>query len=312
MEDEDRRRWLEDSTSKIHKDSVFLAPGKMPSQLVSTRPENAEHRSKRRDQFDLGSNELIQRKEVLRKQALDKELNFKTNVERFWQRITKFQTKLAFEVDLRNEDHRVTKARFEELLEKAKLDVEEEIEASVVVFNEDWLPPPGKRLDEWQNDLDHFVEVTVPETIENQSGRVTRHLLKAQESFDIDNAKLLKRERRIVGHFDQQVDLARKNMNEVSRKRELSYRQLEQDMEEAEREAAMAENKHTEHCVDRVRQVEEMGHGLADRRANADAELLHSIEASLSRFQKAVLQNFGSEQHQKTIQGSNGANANVR
>lgn len=45
--------------------------------------------------------------------------------------------------------------------------------------------------------VDEFVHVTVPRIVDEQSGAVTRKLQKARETFDIENAKIAKRERKV-------------------------------------------------------------------------------------------------------------------
>jgi hypothetical protein len=50
-----------------------------------------------------------------------------------------------------------------------------------------------------------FMTVTVPAVIEQQSGAVTRKLQKANETFDIENAKVMKREQKVVKRFEAHV-----------------------------------------------------------------------------------------------------------
>jgi hypothetical protein len=50
-----------------------------------------------------------------------------------------------------------------------------------------------------------FMTVTVPAVIEQQSGAVTKKLQKANETFDIENAKVMKREQKVVKRFEAHV-----------------------------------------------------------------------------------------------------------
>lgn len=45
--------------------------------------------------------------------------------------------------------------------------------------------------------LEEFVKETVPRIVDEQSGAVTRKLHKARETFDIENAKISKREQKV-------------------------------------------------------------------------------------------------------------------
>ena len=44
--------------------------------------------------------------------------------------------------------------------------------------------------------LEEFIHVTVPRILDDQNGAVSRKLQKAHETFDIENAKIIKREQK--------------------------------------------------------------------------------------------------------------------
>lgn len=54
-----------------------------------------------------------------------------------------------------------------------------------------------ERVEADEAKVEEFVRVTVPRVIDEQSGTVTRKLQKARETFDIENAKIVKRERKV-------------------------------------------------------------------------------------------------------------------
>lgn len=56
-------------------------------------------------------------------------------------------------------------------------------------IDEELVPPQIQRVAEEENDLNLFVKNTVPKTIENQSGEVSRQLKKQYETFDIEKQK---------------------------------------------------------------------------------------------------------------------------
>lgn len=55
-----------------------------------------------------------------------------------------------------------------------------------------------ERIEAGNARVDEFVQVTVPRIVDEQSGAVTRKLQKARETFDIENAKIAKRERKVI------------------------------------------------------------------------------------------------------------------
>jgi hypothetical protein len=276
-------------------DTLYIAARGGPTQLVAVAPETDVHHSKRYDGLVVQARELDHKKRFLREQALDKERVFKLNTHNLETRIAEFRLKLAAEVAAR--DAQLARARdaFKATLACSVQDVEEQLAASVDAVQCEWLPPPARRLDAWQAAFDHFVNHTVPETIENQSGRVTRHLIKAQETFEIDNTKLLRREKRINERFEAHVDNARANLREVSRKRQDCLRIAEEDIFHEERASDRAEETHMAKTHTRIAQVQDMQSGLADIRASTDSEILLAIETASSRLQKSVLDNFGTQ-----------------
>lgn len=287
---------LTTSTTEIHRDTAYMAYGKVGhTQLIGLAPatQTERHASKRLPALDDQAAALDQKRLLLADQAVEKDRQFKRKVAHLRTRIAGFREKLADEVFVRDEDWADTKAAFERHLAAVKQHVEEEVDASCAVVAEDWTPPQGRRLDAWGADFDHFVNVTVPETIESQSGRVTRHLIKAQETFEIDNTKLLKREAKIEQRFAAHKVRGATNHAEVARKRAECFASLDNDMRYEEERSQMAEEKHSEHCEGRVEQVRDLQSGLAGIRATNDAHMLNVLEQTMSRLQQTVLDNFG-------------------
>lgn len=58
-----------------------------------------------------------------------------------------------------------------------------------------------ERLEAGEAKMQEFVCSTVPRIVEAQSGAVTRKLQKAHETFDIENAKIAKREQKVHGLY---------------------------------------------------------------------------------------------------------------
>jgi len=278
---------------RIVRDTVFVAPRNGPTRRVDTAPETSLHQSKRFDQLTSQAHDLDRKKSFLREQALEKERVFKRNVANLRTRIAEFRLKVDEEVEARDAQHADAKASFDEHLRGMREYVEDQQNGEVAVAEEQWLPHPADRLDLWEADFDHFVNVTVPETIENQSGRVTRHLIKAQETFEIDNAKLMKRERKINERHEFHVADAQKNMTEVVRKRKDCFVLVEEDIYAEERDSDRAEERHFDVTHHRVEEVQTMKSGLAQAREDTDVAILETINVTMARLQTSVLENFG-------------------
>ena len=69
----------------------------------------------------------------------------------------------------------------------------------------------------------------------SRSSKVTRHLKKARETFDIDNTKLLKREAKIVESFEEHVDRTKNDFTQETKTRVRAQRVLEELIDERNR-----------------------------------------------------------------------------
>lgn len=56
-------------------------------------------------------------------------------------------------------------------------------------IDEELIPPQNQRIDDLKDKNNHFITKVVPQTIENQSGEVSRQLKKQVETFDIERQK---------------------------------------------------------------------------------------------------------------------------
>lgn len=68
-----------------------------------------------------------------------------------------------------------------------------DVEKTFKHIDNDLIPPQIERVVAQEKDVDYFVKKTVPQTIENQSGEVSRQLKKQYETFDIEKQKGLKK-----------------------------------------------------------------------------------------------------------------------
>ncbi len=64
------------------------------------------------------------------------------------------------------------------------------------------IPSEVSRVDLIEQNLDVFIKTTVPETIEKQSGEVSRQLRRSYETFDIEKKKEFKRYVNCFGSAD--------------------------------------------------------------------------------------------------------------
>jgi hypothetical protein len=64
-----------------------------------------------------------------------------------------------------------------------------DVEKAFRKIDVDLIPPQVDRIQAQEESIDHFVTKVVPQTIDNQSGEVSRQLKKQVETFDIERQK---------------------------------------------------------------------------------------------------------------------------
>lgn len=125
------------------------------------------------------------------------------------------------------------------------------------------------------------------------SPQVVRYLSQTRESFDIENAKIRKREEKLEERFAAHRENAAFLAEAEAEKRADRFWALEEDIAaefaRISRRAPKVENR-TKHAIARVRD------GLrAERaeRAERDVTVLSTLTDSMAALQKTVLDNFG-------------------
>ena len=266
-------------------------PGRATTCIVRTAP-NKKHASTRSKGIAKEVTYHDNNKEYLKNQAISKEKIFQRNVEHVKSRISKLRKKLERDVLLRDEAHNKLKERFVSMKNKVGEDVRSILSREAEKVESEWIPPEEKRNEDWMVDFDHFVNTTVPETIENQSGRVTRHLLKSQETFEIDNTKLINRERKIVQRFEDHTTMVKKGLKQQESKRRKCFVLLEHDINANTRQADRREEKFQRGVNARIKQVMDMESGLSGVRKQTDADILAATKSAMERIQKIILDNW--------------------
>ena len=150
-----------------------------------------------------------------------------------------------------------------------------------------------------------FVDITVPDIIEKLQGNVTRKLKKSHETFDIDNAKLMKREKRIVDRFDLHTKTTKKAFDIETKKRLEKFLSMHEEMQEVMR----VDDRVVEMCHgNSMRTVQTLQKELKTElqvREEEDMEILEKLATAMSKLQSSILNNFGSEANNEQPSSNN-------
>ena len=95
---------------------------------------------------------------------------------------------------------------FNEMLDATVFAEKKALVSDVEKFHVEKIPPQELKMGESEQGVENFVGDTIPAVIDKQSGIVSRKLQKAHDTFDIENAKVKKREQKIAGRFKKHAE----------------------------------------------------------------------------------------------------------
>jgi len=161
-------------------------------------------------------------------------------------------------------------------------------------------PPPGEKKDEDDGPLEQrvrivrtnfkdFTEIKVPSDIDNATGQIERQLKKYQESFDIDNAKLVKREEKIRDRLKEFKIQTKNSFDDEKLTRRSKYLEILENLDDISRkEDRESERQHTKIVNDLATEKERLRRTIKMREAT-DTEIIENIKANMARMQKSIL-----------------------
>mmetsp|Transcript_24999 Transcript_24999/g.75041 ORF Transcript_24999/g.75041 Transcript_24999/m.75041 type:complete len:242 (+) Transcript_24999:121-846(+) len=213
----------------------------------------------------------------------------------------RWEAKLRVEVEERERARAALKAHFDGGLAEACAAEEGALMRVVEDFHGARIPAQEARLEASEKDVTEFVDVTVPATIDRQSGIVARKLRKAHDTFDIENAKILKREQKITQRFDTHVRRSAQAAEDERATRAAKFTVLGEDVYDAERLDDRAEERHVAAAHNSLVALKAQLAEECAVREKEDNTLLDSMIYSQMKLQKSVLEAFGADSEKRDL-----------
>ncbi|ETI31433.1 hypothetical protein F441_21475 [Phytophthora nicotianae CJ01A1] len=272
-----------------------IAPPSGPSSR-SIRPPNAfPPESKRADQIEDAEEDLEVDMEELKAAVHAYNVDFQQRIDAVKQRGRDLEAKLGTEHDAMTSSIKQLRADFKKQFQTAFLTLEQKMLSHFARLEVQEITVQEKKLHECESEFGTFAYTTVPDIMEKLQGTITRKLEKNHETFDIENAKIQKREKKTLHALES---------NE--RKTDASFR-----TETARRIAKFQEREEEFHHVMRVdnRSVErdqsQQIQGLvalrtqlkaeSAQREKEDLQILDNLSSSFGRLQASILENLGED-----------------
>lgn len=186
------------------------------------------------------------------------------------------------------------RARLEEQFREIRERFDVKLQQDFDVVVKEAIPPVVAREVEVEDDVKHYVNSVVPVVVEKQSGEVHRKLKKAHESFDIENAKIRKREQKILVRFEEHMLRTAQSFEDETSTRIGKLRLLEEDVRERDEEFMRSEEKSQNHVKTELRDIRDRIAVEEQAREEEDCTLLDSMLEAQKELQRIILDNFGS------------------
>jgi hypothetical protein len=181
-----------DNTNK--RTLYFNAPG-FKNQEIEVAPEvdSSVTKSKRKPLIDQEDYSLDSNLYELDQGTKARNRAFQERLDEVWKLTSGWEAKLKLESREAVESILNLKDTYEAHVEKFRFSIKDEINSIFDKIDKEILPSESSRIDEIKKNLGFFINETVPQTIERQSGEVSRQLKRAYENFDIEKKKEEKR-----------------------------------------------------------------------------------------------------------------------
>eukprot|EP01029_Cantina_marsupialis_P028930 TRINITY_DN778200_c0_g1_i1.p1 TRINITY_DN778200_c0_g1~~TRINITY_DN778200_c0_g1_i1.p1 ORF type:complete len:280 (-),score=72.90 TRINITY_DN778200_c0_g1_i1:144-983(-) len=238
---------------------------------------------------------LEERKRFLNSQTKTKNQRFNEDCDAVSQRTKNAKLKLDHEVVERANADNKLRARVEGFLSKVSQLFLTKMDDRFLHLERDVLNSHLQRLTNLDRAIDHFVNIEIPEMVEQQSGEIVRTMLNSRESFDIENAKTRIREKKIVNEFETFKRDTSVRFNHEKEDFENMFKRLEDDINAKNAAMEHADSIFRGHLKGELDDLRTRVDNEVATRNNQHNEILQTLQQTMEMFQAEVLLHFGSE-----------------
>jgi len=277
----------------------IAAPGARPTHVVRAPfavPPESKRGPKIEEQEVSLKNELI----TLEEGTKARNREFYRQLEEIEDRGRQWETKLIAEVEEQKEASSNLLRLFDETL-NATISAEKQLAIDAIEdFNKDKIPPQELRMADNERGVEVFVGETIPAVVDRQSGIVSRKLQKAHDTFDIENAKVMKREQKIVSRFRKHAERTAQAFEDERATRISKFTLLGEEIADNERPSDRQEEKQIGEVMKEILAIRSALEEATFAREKEDNTLLDTMLYAQKRLQDCILHSFGPESEELT------------
>lgn len=165
-----------------------------------------------------------------------------------------------------------------------------------VVFDKmdlETLVSETNRVDIIEKDLAVFIKTTVSESIERQSGEVSRNLRRAYETFDIEKVKEHKRETKLVEKASRHIKNTAQRFEDENALMSSAFANVEDDVVQHEVRSSRMYLLRNDKALNEIIELNDISTTEQATRTEEDVDVLDTVIETQQLLQKTVLMHFG-------------------
>lgn len=155
------------------------------------------------------------------------------------------------------------------------------------------VPHEEKRIRTCDADARTFFYATVPDIMEKLQGSITRKLEKNHETFDIENAKIQKRERKTESLLDNNERRTLANFVTEKERRHYKFLEREEDFHHVMRVDNRSSEKTQCTHMEVLMSLQQQLNQVCKVREKEDLAILDKLGSSFNHLQSSILENLG-------------------
>ncbi|KAF4319863.1 hypothetical protein BBO99_00005878 [Phytophthora kernoviae] len=272
-----------------------IAPPNGPSSRAIRPPNDFPPESKRAELIEDAEEDLEVDMEELKAAVHAYNVEFQQRIDTVKQRGRELEAKLGTEHEDMMTSIEQLRIGFRKQFQAAFLTLEQKTLSHFARLEAQEITTQEKKLHECEAEFRTFAYTTVPEIMEKLQGTITRKLEKNHETFDIENAKIQKREKKTLHALESNERKTDASFRTETARRVSKFQERDEDFHHVMR----VDNRSTER--DQSTQVEGLVALHAQLRAESslrekeDLEILDKFSSSFGRLQSSILENLGED-----------------
>ncbi|POM76309.1 hypothetical protein PHPALM_6458 [Phytophthora palmivora] len=272
-----------------------IAPPTSPMSRAIRPPNDFPPESKRADLIEDAEEDLEVDMEELKDAVHAYNVDFQQRIDAVKQRGRDLEEKLGTEHEAMLSSIEHLRQGFTKQFQSAFLTLEQKTLSHFARLEAQEITAQEKKLHECESEFRTFAYTTVPEIMEKLQGTITRKLEKNHETFDIENAKIQKREKKTLHVLESNERKTDASFRTETARRVAKFQEREEEFHHVMRVDNRAVERDQSTQIQGLVALHAQLRAESTLREKEDLEILDNLSSSFGRLQASILENLGED-----------------